>query len=117
MNGTVLYRALVEADTSEERAKQAAESVVFAREGATKTDIADVRTKVTEVKTEVADVRTEVAGVRIELAQFKTELSDRIAALEATMERSFRTMTFRLIGAFFALQALMLATLRFTGPA
>ena len=124
MNGTALYRALVEAGTSEERAKQAAESVVYAREGSTKTDIADVVTKVAEVKTEVADVRaevadvrTEVAGVRIELAQFKTELSDRIAALEATMERSFRTMTLRLIGAFFALQALMLAALRFTGPA
>ena len=123
MNGTALYRALVEAGTSEERAKQAAESVVYAREGATKTDIADVVTKVAEVKTEVADVRaevadvrTEVAGVRIELAQVKTELSDRIAALEATMERSFRAMTFRLIGVFFAMQALMLAALRFTGP-
>ena len=76
---------------------------MYAREGATRTDI--------------ADVRTEVAGVRIELAQVKTELSDRIAALEATMERSFRTMTFRLIGVFFAMQALMLAALRFTGPA
>ena len=103
MNGTALYRALVEAGTSEERAKEAAESVVYAREGATKTDI--------------AEVKTEVAGVRIELAQVKTELSDRIAALEASMERNFRTMTFRLIGVFFALQALMLAALRFTGPA
>ncbi len=103
MNGTALYRALVEAGTSEERAKEAAESVVYAREGATKTDI--------------AEVKTDIAGVRIELAQVKTELSDRIAALEASMERNFRTMTFRLIGVFFALQALMLAALRFTGPA
>ena len=103
MNGTALFRALVEAGTSEERAKEAAESVVYAREGATKTDI--------------AEVKTDIAGVRIELAQVKTELSDRIAALEASMERNFRTMTFRLIGVFFALQALMLAALRFTGPA
>ena len=78
MNGTALYRALVEAGTSEERAKEAAESVVYAREGATKADI---------------------------------------AALEAAMERNFRTMTLRLIGAMFAMQALMLAALRFTGPA
>ena len=89
MNGTALYRALVEAGTSEERAKEAAESVVYAKEGATKADLMGV----------------------------KMELSDRIAALEASIERSFRTMTFRLIGAFFAMQALMLAALRFTGPA
>ena len=78
MNGTALYRALVEAGASEDRAKEAAESVVHAREGATKADI---------------------------------------AALEASMERNFRSMTFRLIGAMFAIQALMLAALRFTGPA
>ena len=138
MNGTALYRALVEAGASEERAKQAAESVVYAREGATKSDIADVVTKVAEVKievaevktevaevkaevadvrTEVADVRTEVARVRTEVAHVKTELSDRIAALEVSMERGFRAMTFRLVGVFFALQALMLAALRFTFPA
>ena len=78
MNATALNRALVEAGTSEERAKEAAESVVDAREGAAKADI---------------------------------------AALEVTMERSFRTMTLRLTGAMFAMQALMLAALRFTGPA
>ena len=124
MNGTALYRALVEAGASEERAREAAESVVYAEEGATKTDIADVvmkvaevKTEVAEVKAEVADVRTEVAGVRIELAHVKTELSDRIAALEVSMERGFRSMTLRLVGVFFALQALMLAALRFTFPA
>ena len=78
MNGTAPYRALVEAGTSEERAKEAAESVVYAREGATKAAI---------------------------------------AALEVAMERNFRAMTFRLIGAMFAMQALMLAALRFTGSA
>ena len=78
MNATALYRALVEAGASEERAKEAAESVVYAREGATKADI---------------------------------------AALEVAMERNFRAMTFRLIGAMFAMQALMLAALRFTGSA
>jgi len=78
MNGTALYRAPGEAGTNEERAKEAAESVVYAREGATKADI---------------------------------------AALEMAMERNFRAMTFRLIGAMFAMQALMLAALRFTGSA
>jgi len=87
MNGTALYRALVEAGAGEERAKEAAESVVHAKEGATRADLMEV----------------------------KLELSDRIAALEATMERNFRSMTFRLIGAIFAMQALMLAALRFTG--
>ena len=41
--------------------------------------------------------------------EVKLELSSRLAALEASMERGFRTMTFRLIGAIFAMQALMLA--------
>ena len=89
MHGTALYRALVEAGASEDRAKEAAESVVYAKEGATRADLMEV----------------------------KLELSDRIAALEATMERNFRSMTFRLIGAIFAMQALMLAALRFTGSA
>ena len=75
MNGTALYRALVEAGASEERAMEAAEGVVHAREAATKADI---------------------------------------ARLEASMERNFRAQTFRLIGAFFALQALMLAALKLT---
>ena len=88
MNGTALYRALVEAGAREERAKEAAESVVYAKEGATKADLMEV----------------------------KLELSSRIAALEASMERGFRTMTFRLIGAIFAMQALMLAALRFAAP-
>ena len=117
MNGTALYRALVEAGASEERAREAAESVVYAREGATRSDVAGVKSEVVGVKSEVAGVKGEVADVRTEIARVRTELSDRIAALEATMERNFRSMTFRLIGAMFAMQALMLAALRFTAPA
>ena len=71
-------RALVEAGASEGRAKEAAESVVNAREGATKADI---------------------------------------AALEASMEGSFRTMAFRLIGAFFGIRALFFAALKLTDSA
>ena len=51
MNGTALYRALVEAGASEERAKEAAESVVHAPEGATKADIAGVNTNIAEMET------------------------------------------------------------------
>ena len=78
MNGTALYRALIEAGASEERAMEAAEGDVHAREAATKTDI---------------------------------------ARLEASMERSLRALTFRLIGAVAAMQALLFAALRFTGSA
>ena len=142
MNGTALYRALVEAGTSEERAKEAAETVLYAKEGATRADIvgvqaevggvraevADVKAQVAVVQAEVADLQTEVADVKakvegvqadvvevkLDLMKIKMEFSNRIAALEATMERSFRAMTFRLIGAMFAMQALMLAALKLT---
>ena len=135
MNGTALYRALVEAGTSEERAKEAAETVLYAKEGATRSDIvgvqaevggvrvevADVKAKVADLQTEVADVKAKVEGVqaevvevKLDLMKIKMEFSNRIAALEATMERSFRAMTFRLIGAMFAMQALMLAALKLT---
>lgn len=142
MNGTTLYRALVEAGASEERAKEAAESVLYAREGATRSDVVDVqaevkgvqgevaglktkvagvqgevaglKAKVADVEARVANVEAEVAAVKIALVEVKMELSGRIAALEATMERGFRTMTFRLVGAMFAMQALMLAALKFT---
>ena len=96
MNGTALYRALVEAGASEERAREAAESVMYAKEGATRSD---------------------GAGGRSEVAHVRAELSERIAALEATMERCFRTMTFRLIGAMFLIQVLTFFALRFTGLA
>ena len=135
MNGTALYRALVEAGTSEERAKEAAETVLYAKEGATRSDIVgvqaevggvraevtDVKAKVADLQTEVADVKAKVEGVqadvvevKLDLMKIKMEFSNRIAALEATMERSFRAMTFRLIGAMFAMQALMLAALKLT---
>ena len=67
-----------------------------------------------DVEARVANVEAEVAAVKIALVEVKMELSGRIAALEATMERGFRTMTFRLVGAMFAMQALMLAALKFT---
>lgn len=90
MNGTVLYRALVEAGASEERAKEAAESVVHAPEGATKADI--------------AGVNANVAGVRTEIAEMETRL-----------ERSLREMSVRFLTLLIASQAVLFAGLRLTG--
>ena len=115
MNGTALYRALVEAGASEERAKEAAESVVYAPEAATRSDVLEVTAKVAEVRTEIAEVRTEVARTRSELLTRVAEVGQRVSALETTMERTFRTMTFRLAGLFLGMQALFFAALRFTG--
>lgn len=90
MNGTALYRALVEAGASEERAKEAAESVVHAPEGATKADI--------------AGVRIEIAGVNANLAE-----------MEARIERSLREMSVRFLTLLIASQAVLFAGLRLTG--
>ena len=90
MNGTALYRALVEAGANEERAKEAAESVVHAPEGATKADI--------------AGVNANIAGVRTEIAEMETRL-----------ERSLREMSVRFLTLLIASQAVLFAGLRLTG--
>ena len=90
MNGTALYRALVEAGASKERAKEAAESVVYAPEGATKADI--------------AGVNANIAGVRTEIAEMETRL-----------ERSIREMSVRFLTLLIASQAVLFAGLRLTG--
>ena len=115
MNGTALYRALVEAGASEERAKAAADSVVYAPEAATRSDVATVEIKVAAVEVKVAAVETKVAEVRTEIANTRTELLARISGLEMIMERTFRTMTFRLAGLFLGMQALFFAAMRLTG--
>ena len=101
MNGTALYRALVEAGASEERAKEAAESVVHAPEGATKADIAGVNTNIAEFK---VDMTTALAELRTELAEMETRL-----------ERSLREMSVRFLTLLIASQAVLFAGLRLTG--
>ena len=108
MNGTAPYRALVEAGASEERAKAAAESVAYTPEAATRSDVAAVEIKVAQVDTRVAEVRTEITETRAELLA-------RISGLETIMERTFRTMAFRLAGLFLGMQALFFAAMRLTG--
>lgn len=97
MNGTALYRALVEAGASEERAKEAAESVVHLPEAATRSDIAGVNAN-------IAGVRIETAGVRTELAEMETRI-----------ERSLREMSMRFLTLLIASQAVLFAGLRLTG--
>ena len=101
MNGTALYRALVEAGASEERAKEAAESVAYAPGAATRSDVAAVEIKVAEVRTEIVEARGELLA--------------RISGLESIMERTSRTMTLRLAGLFLGMQALFFAAMRLTG--
>ena len=146
MNRTALYRALVEAGASEERAKEAAESVVYGREAATRSDIAEVNANIAEVNANVAEVNTnvatklaeakenvatkfaevetsiargraEVAEVRTEVAEVRAELTSAIAALEVRFERSLREFSFRITALLVASQALLFAALRLTGTA
>ena len=90
MNGTALYRALVEAGASTERAKEAAKSVVHLPEAATRSDI--------------AGVNANIAGVRTEIAEMETRL-----------ERSIREMSVRFLTLLTASQAVLFAGLRLTG--
>ena len=90
MNGTALYRALVEAGASTERAKEAAKSVMHLPEAATRSDI--------------AGVNANIAGVRTELAELETRL-----------ERSIREMSVRFLTLLIASQAVLFAGLRLTG--
>ena len=53
MNGTALYRALVEAGASEDRLRQAAESVVHLPEAATRSDIAGVNANIAKMETRI----------------------------------------------------------------
>ena len=93
MNRTALYRALVEAGTSEKLAKEAAESVVYGQEAATHADVlgvrnelVDVKGEVTELKGKVTEVEAKVAEVRGEVAAVKgkvTEVEAKVVAVEA----------------------------------
>lgn len=77
MNGTALYRALVEAGAGEEIAKEAVEGVAYAHDAATKHEV------------------TQVEG----------DLRAAIARLEVRMERGFRQIIISMVGLFVASQA------------
>ncbi len=77
MNGTALYRALVEAGASEQIAKEAVEGVAYAHEAATKHEVTQVE-----------------SGLRADIAR-----------LEVRMERGFRQIIVAMVGLFVASQA------------
>ena len=129
MNATALYRALIDAGAKENLAKEAAESVVYSPEGATKSDVMQAKSELqveianlrTELKGDIAELRTEfksdIAALRSELKGEGSELKGDIAGLEVRIERSLRVMTWRFVDLLLASQALLFAGLRLTGSA
>lgn len=98
MNTTALYRALVEAGTDEDLAKEAAESVVYGHEGATKRDIAvlsadavefrsAVESRFAKSESDAADFRSVVeskfAEVKADSSEFKVAMESRFAEVKA----------------------------------
>lgn len=116
MTAAALYRALVDAGTKDDLAKEAAESVVYSPEGATKSDVVEAKS---ELQVEIAEFRTELKGDIADLrAETKADIAEVkvcIAGLETRIERSLRVMTWRIVGPVLATQALLFAALRLTG--
>lgn len=110
MDHATLYRALIEAGTGEELAKEAAESVVYAREAATRTDLAECRAG---LEGNVAALDAKVDLFRVELKGDITALNAKVdrfrAEVERKIERSLHGMAWRIIGYFLTLHALFFA--------
>ena len=89
MKRTALYRALVEAGASEERAREAAESVVYGPEAATRSDIAEVNaniaTKFAEANANVAEVNASIAEVNANVATKFAEANANVAEISASI--------------------------------
>ena len=100
MSTTALYKALIEAHVSEDTAERAVEGLAYAREVATKTDLAELKT---ELKQDISELRVElkqdIGELRVELKQDIGEVKGGIAALETKMLRWSITMTGVVIGA------------------
>ena len=89
MSTTALYKALIEAHVSEDTAERAVEGLAYAREVATKTDLAELKT---ELKQDISELRVELKG---DIGALETT----ITALETTMLRWSIVMTGITIGA------------------
>ena len=89
MSTTALYKALIEAHVSEDTAERAVEGLAYAREVATKTDLAELKT----------ELKQDISELRVELKQDIGEVKGGIAALETKMLRWSITMTGVVIGA------------------
>ena len=77
MSTTALYKALIEAHVSEDTAERAVEGLAYAREVATKTDLAELKT---ELKQDIGELRVELKG---DIGALETK----ITALETKMLR------------------------------
>ncbi len=99
MSHTALYRAFIAAGTEGKLAKEAAESVMYAREAATRTDLAEFK----------AEIGGNIAALDAKVDLFRAELKGDIAAAETRLERSLHAITWRFIGYVFAMQTLFLA--------
>ena len=90
-----VYDALIEAGTSEAKAKAAAGAIPLAGHLATKDDIGAVRTEIAAVK---AELKADIAAVRTEIAAVKAELKADISGLEARLYRQLWLMAAGIVG-------------------
>ena len=117
-----VYDALIEAGTSEAKAKAAAGAIPLAEHLATKEDVTEVKaalkTEIAEVKAElktgIAEVRTEIAEVKAELktdiATVRTEIAEvkaDIAGLETRLYRQLWLMAVGIVGLTVTLMKLL----------
>ena len=117
-----VYDALIEAGTSEAKAKAAAGAIPLAEHLATKEDVTEVKAELktdiaevkAELKTEIAEVRTEIAEVKAELktdiATVRTEIAEvkaDIAGLETRLYRQLWLMAVGIVGLTVTLMKLL----------
>ena len=83
-----IYDALIEAGSTEEKARAAAAAIPVADQMATKEDITDVKAEMAEFKAEIRqDMADFKAEVRQDMAEFKAEVRQDIAAFKAEVRQ------------------------------
>ena len=90
-----IYDALIEAGSTEEKAKAAAAAIPVADQMATKEDITDVKREMAGFKVEMAEFKAEIrqdmtdfkAEVRQDMAAFKAEVRQDIADFKAEVRQ------------------------------
>ena len=99
-----VYDALIEAGTSEAKAKAAAGAIPLAEHLATKEDVTEVKA---ELKTDIAEVKAEIATVRAELKAEIAEVKAEIAGLETRLYRQLWLMAVGIVGLTVTLMKLL----------
>ena len=72
MSTTALYKALIEAHVSEDTAERAVEGLAYAREVATKTDLAELKT---ELKEDIAEVKGDIAALETKMLRWSITMT------------------------------------------